>query len=195
MNNCTFCKLDKSKYYNKIIEQTEYFFVIPALGALVEGYVMIVSKEHVNSLIELDDMVIDEYNELINKYRNKFKEFYGKYPIIFEHGTPDINGICTSCVTHAHSHIVNHIYKNEDEILKNLKFEKINDIRDIKNQNYIFYENAQGENFITYNYQPIRQIMRIQIAKDLGIEEKYNWRQYPFYDNIRKTIEKFQDIY
>lgn len=61
----------------------------------------------------------------------------------------------------------------------------------IKSKNYIFYKNPLGEDFISYEFEPIRQIMRLLVAKDLGIEEKYNWRQYPFYDNIKKTIEKF----
>ncbi len=77
MNDCNFCELDKSIYYNKVIEETKNFFVIPTLGALVEGYIMIVAKEHVNSIIELDDIVLEEYNELIQKYRNIYKDFYG----------------------------------------------------------------------------------------------------------------------
>ena len=194
MKGCKFCELDKSIYYNKAIEETKNFLVVPALGALVEGYVMIVSKEHANSIIELDNDVLKEYNELIEKYRDLYKDFYGKYPIVFEHGTPDINGLCTSCVTHAHSHIVNHNYKDEDEIIKNLNFERINSIDDIKNQNYIFYQNPLGEKFVTYKYKPERQMMRQLIAKDLGLAEKYNWREYPFYENINKTINKFQSL-
>lgn len=194
MDICNFCDLDKSIYYNKILEETKNFFVIPALGSLVEGYVLIVTKEHINSMMELDDIILEEYNKLIEKYRNIYNILYGKYPIIFEHGTPNINGLCTSCVTHAHSHIVNHNYKNESEILKTLNFKKINSINDIKYQNYIFYQNPLGENFVTYEYNPVRQIMRLLIAKDLKLEEKYNWRQYPFHENIDKTINKIQQI-
>ena len=194
MNGCKFCELDKSIYYNYVIEETKNFFVIPSLGALVEGYIMIVSKEHVNCLIELDSVVLEEYNELIEKYRNIFIKFYGKYPIVFEHGTPNINGLCTSCVVHAHSHIVNHNYKDENEIIKKLNFEEINSINDIKNQNYIFYQNQFNKKFVTYKYKPIRQMMRLLIAKDLGMEGKYNWREYAFYENINKTIEKFKSI-
>lgn len=68
MNGCNFCELNKSIYYNKVIKETKNFFVIPALWALVEGYVMIVSKEYVNSMIELDNVVLEEYNELIKKF-------------------------------------------------------------------------------------------------------------------------------
>ena len=191
MNGCIFCELDKSIFYNTIIEETKYFYVIPALGALVEGYVIIVSKEHVNSMIELDNYILKEYDSLLKKYRSQFKEFYRKYPIVFEHGNPDISDFCSSCVDHAHAHIVNHNFKNEDDVLKKLNLQRIDNINNIIDRNYIFYQNHLGENYITYNFKPVKQMMRREIAKDLGIEEMYNWRQYPFNENMRKTIEKF----
>ena len=36
MVGCTFCKLDKELFYNKIIEETNNFIIIPCLGSLVE---------------------------------------------------------------------------------------------------------------------------------------------------------------
>lgn len=54
-----------------------------------------------------------------------------------------------------------------------------------------FYINPEGVQYITYKFEPISQIMRIIIAKDLNIE-KYDWRQYPFAKNIIDTIKKFK---
>ena len=53
MNNCIFCNVDKSMYYNTILEETNNFFVIPTKGSLVDGYVLIVSKKHYLNMIEL----------------------------------------------------------------------------------------------------------------------------------------------
>ena len=192
MDNCPFCKFDNSLFYNQTIDETKNFLVKPVLGSLVDGYVMIVSKEHVNSMIELDNNIIKEYDELMNKYREIFKKVYNKYPICFEHGTLDENGFCSGCVVHAHTHIVNHNYKNESKILEELEFQEIDDFSNIEFKNYIFYRNPFGKDYISYNKKTMRQAMRIFIAKDLGIEEKYNWRQYPFYENIKSTLEKIK---
>lgn len=195
MRNCVFCELDDSKYYNKIIEETDNFLVIPTLGSLVDGYLLIVYKKHLYSINKIPTKAKNEYLNLIEKYRKLFKNIYGKYPIVFEHGSPDPLGMCTCCLIHAHSHIVNHNYKNEKEILNKENFESINSFFDIKKDiNYIYYKNELGKEFVSYNYEPISQLMRIFIAKDLGIEDKYNWHTTSFEENIKSTIEKFCNI-
>ena len=188
MNLCPFCNLNTEKYYNTVIEETANFKIIPGLGALNYGYVLIIPKKHVYCMTGFSKNILLEYNNLIEKYRLKFKYIYGKYPIVFEHGTPDPCGVCVNCVIHAHTHIFNHNYNNEDEIIKQLNFRAINNIFEIKNKNYIYYKSPSGKDYITYNFEPISQIMRIFIAKDLEIYDSYDWRKNHFDNNIIKTI-------
>ena len=111
---CIFCDIDHSKIENTIIEETNNFYIVPTLGSLVDGYVLIVTKRHINSMSELNDIELNEYQNIITKYQNVFKKIYNKTPIVFEHGTPNQNSeIKANSVTHAHTHIVNHQYKNE----------------------------------------------------------------------------------
>lgn len=192
MNKYPFCNIDHSEFYNKKIEETENFIVTPGLGCLVRGYVLITAKEHVSCMTEFNKETLFEYNELIEKYRLKFKKIYGKYPIVFEHGTPQKDTVGANSVAHGHAHIFNHNYKDEKEIIKNLNMGKIDNIFSIKSENYIYYKNPRGIDYITYDFEPISQIMRIYIAKDLNIEEKFNWRENPFYENIKQTIEDLE---
>lgn len=194
MKNCPFCNFNRKLLYNEIIEETNNFFIVPSLGSLVEGYILVVPKKHICCTSNMCDNDIEDYNKIIEKYRNLFKEIYGRYPIIFEHGTLNTSGKSASSVVHGHTHIVNHNYKNEKVILDKLKMNKINSILDIdKNKNYIYYKSPNGTNYITYDFKPISQIMRLYIAEDLGIKDKYNWKLYRFDDNIKKTINKFKD--
>ena len=190
MDRCIFCNLDKTKIYNTILEETDNFIVVPTLGSLVDGYVLIVTKNHLYNMNELCKKEKEEYFSLIDKYRNLFNKIYGKYPIVFEHGTAkNIINESASSVIHAHTHIVNHNYKEEESILNNLNFkEKIIN----KNKNYIFYISPTNKKYITYNFKPISQLMRILVAKDLGFENKYNWRKEPFTKNIISTINKIK---
>ena len=193
MKNCVFCEIDKSKKYNTIIEETDNFLIMPTIGSLVEGYLLIVYKKHLYSISKVPDEIKNEYIEIIEKYRKLFKQKYGKYPIVFEHGSPDPTGMCTCCLIHAHSHIVNHNYINEKEILNKENFKKIRSFSDVKNDtNYIYYKSNNGTDYVSYNYEPISQLMRIFVAKDLNIEDKYNWRTNLFEDNIEKTINDFR---
>lgn len=191
---CVFCSFDKDKIENTIIEETKYFYVLPGVGALVDGYLLIVSKRHVNSMADLEDNEKCEYKKIINKYRKKFNSIYNKYPIIFEHGTPKIHSKNkANSVFHAHTHIVNHNFNDENKIISNLKFKIINSITEIKNnKNYISYINASGVNMVSYDFPSESQLMRKYIACDLKNEDKYNWRDYSFIDNIKLTIDKFK---
>lgn len=192
MSRCPFCKLDNSQFYNEIIEETNNFYIIPGLGALTKGYILVLPKKHVYYMTGFEDTVLDEYNNILEKYRNKFKNIYGKYPIIFEHGTLDPCGICANSVIHGHTHIINHNYKNEKEIINTLNMKKIINLYNVKKNNYIYYKSPKGIDYITYDFEPVSQLMRIYVARDLGIEEKYNWRQFPFENNIKKTIEELK---
>lgn len=165
--SCIFCTLDKSKRENTILEETTYFYVIPAVGSLVVGYVLILCKRHIYSMAELNNKKQKEYENLIEKYRNIFKNIYKKYPIVFEHGSPNIeNKTKANSIDHAHTHIVNYQYKNEEKIIKNLNFYPIGELTQLtKKQNYILYINPNKVIYMTTNFPSISQLMRLVMAK------------------------------
>lgn len=193
MNRCVFCNFDKEKEENTILYESEYFYVIPSLGSIVEGYVLIVCKRHINSMVWLDEYEINEYKCLIDKYRVLFYEVYGKFPIVFEHGTVNDLDKNASSIIHAHTHIVNYNFKNEEEIITRLNFKKINDIKVInEDKNYIMYINSNNDIFYTTLFDSISQLMRLEIAKDIGLSEEYDWHKYFFNHNIILTINKLK---
>lgn len=188
--SCIFCTLDKSKRENTILEETTYFYVIPAVGSLVVGYVLILCKRHIYSMAELNNKEQKEYENLIEKYRNIFKNIYKKYPIVFEHGSPNIeNKTKANSIDHAHTHIVNYQYKNEEKIIKSLNFNPIGELTQLtKKQNYILYINPNKVIYMTTNFPSISQLMRLVMAKELKIESKYKWEKETFKENIEQTI-------
>ena len=132
-----------------------------------------------------------EYINIIKKYRDLFFNKYDQFPIIFEHGTSRKENVSASSIVHAHTHIVNHNFKNEKSILERLKLKQIDDYCLERNdKSYIFYMNSMGNQYITYEFEPISQMMRIYIAKDLEIQNKYDWKKYPFTENVIQTIKK-----
>ena len=190
---CIFCDIDQSKIENTIIEKTKYFYILPTLGSLVDGYVLIVTKRHINSMSELNDNELEEYKTIIEKYQNLFKKIYNKTPIVFEHGTPNQNSkMKANSVTHAHTHIVNINFKNEKEILEKYNFKEINNLKEIEtNKNYIKYI-YNNKIYITYNFPSVSQLMRILIAEELNYKDKFDWKKERFDENIISTIERIK---
>ena len=189
---CIFCDIDHSKIENTIIEETNYFYILPTLGSLVDGYVLIVTKRHINSMSELNEEELKEYENIIEKYKNLFNKIYNKTPIIFEHGTPNQNSeMKANSVTHAHSHIVNINFKNEKEMLKKYNFFEIKDLEEIeKNKNYISY--IFDKKYITYDFPGVSQLMRMLIAEELNFKDKFDWKKERFDENIKSTIERIK---
>ena len=190
---CIFCDIDHSKIENTIIEETNNFYIVPTLGSLVDGYVLIVTKRHINSMSELNDIELNEYQNIITKYQNVFKKIYNKTPIVFEHGTPNQNSeIKANSVTHAHTHIVNINFTNEKEIIEKYNFNEIKELNEInKNKNYIKYI-YDNKKYITYDFPSISQLMRILVAKELGYEDKFDWKKERFEENIISTIKRIK---
>ena len=195
MNDCIFCNLDFDKVENTVICETQNFRVIPTVGSLIEGYVLIVTKNHINSLSELTREQKIEYENLVSEILQVFQKVYGRTPILFEHGTPNIqNSMSATSIIHAHSHIVNFNFKNESEILEKYNFTPIRNFKDVKKENYIYYVSDNETKYVSYNFDSISQLMRILIANEIDKGEQYNWRKFDFKENIVTMLNKFKDI-
>ena len=196
IQECKFCNLDSSIYYNTILEESDNFYVIPSVGSLVDGYILIVSKKHCNNMLELDLKSKEEYYDLIYKYREIFKKIYNKYPIVFEHGSSNVDNLSASSIVHAHTHIVNHKFLDEDKIILELKFKKISICNYNTNRNfksYIYYINPGNQTFISFDFKPKSQLIRYYIAQDLNLIKKYDWNKYIGSNNIKSTIKKIKN--
>lgn len=193
MYKCPFCNIDTSKIYNTIFEESKNFIVMTSKGSLTDGYIIIVSKKHLYNILELNNNIKEEYFNLINKYRKIFKKIYKKYPIVFEHGSSINDNNSASSIIHSHSHIVNHNFKNENNFLNELNFIEYKNNNIINNKSYLFYISPSNKSYISYEFNPISQLIRIYIARDLGIEDKYNWKSDELTSNIKKTINNIKN--
>ena len=162
--NCPFCQIDNTKIYNQTIEETKNFLIKPTLGSLVPGYILVIPKKHVSSILNLDLELKKEYKSILDKYRCIFKKIYGIYPLIFEHGTID---------------------SNESTSQSSLEV--------TPNKNYIYYVSPKGVEYLTLDFLPQSQLMRKLIASDLNIKEKYDWHKFPFLENTTKTINDLKE--
>ena len=83
--------------------------------------------------------------------------------------------------------------KVENTIIKRLNFNRIDNLSFIsKEKNYIMYINPNNVCYLTNHFEPVSQMMRKIIAKDLGYESKFNWKNEMFIENINSTIKKFK---
>lgn len=185
-------------FYNKPLFETEHFTVIPSLGSLVEGWIMIVPKKHYISFGAIQNpLLYDELNELVKKLGEIIKSIYGDF-VLFEHG-PIAKETLVGCgVDYAHLHVVpvniNLLEKSKPFLNKEILWSRVLGIDDAseyyrKGIPYLFVRDADESSFIGTSEELPSQLFRKTIAKHIGVEEMYDWKKHPFTDNINKTIQ------
>ena len=177
---------------NTILRQTENFVLVPALGPLVEGHLMIVSKEHYPNLASMDEGLIEECLSFISI----LSKFYSQEVLFSEHGSyHDQTG--GSCIEHTHIHVfpnLGHYFSLLDGILpvnkkSDLGFNSFN----LKTLDfpYILTYNGIEEFRIYESYNAHSQMMRKAIANILGISE-WDWKHNEKLELIEKSIENWR---
>ena len=108
---CALCSVvaDATRYaepflYNSKLLETDRYVVVPSLGPLVPGHVMIVSKEHQESLVAMGPAALDEYNDLAMKVRSG-PLLHDSNVLEAEHGSTSGNK-AGACVVHTHVHFI-----------------------------------------------------------------------------------------
>src|SRR5258708_29134184 len=106
MNSCRLCCRDMSANpWNEPLFESENFVVVPSLGALVEGWFLLLPKDHYLCMGALPQSLLDEMMQLRQTVLS-FAE--GTYEDIcaFEHGPHQENRSIGCGVDHAHLHLV-----------------------------------------------------------------------------------------
>jgi diadenosine tetraphosphate (Ap4A) HIT family hydrolase len=178
LEDCAFC-IDKPGFKSDIPDRTiiesDNFRVFPTLGQIVEGYVLLVPKEHYPCLGAMPEPLLDELILLKEEVDARIIKSYSR-PIYFEHG------VIGQTVTHAHMHAIPfpedkdlfEIYHTSFPRYK--KLESIKELRDVWKREgvYLYYE--INNNKFAFFTHIVPQYARITVANALGVPERANWR-------------------
>ena len=81
MEGCFFCAPEE----DRVLYETRHFYVLLGLGPIVEGYAILVAKEHVRSMFDLPEELRAAYETEKRRLKKIITSVYGP-PIITEHG-------------------------------------------------------------------------------------------------------------
>jgi ATP adenylyltransferase len=183
--------------WNQPLLESQHFVVIPSLGALVEGWLLIVPKEHVLSVAKLSEARVEEMADVKHDVCEMVGRQYGSVRV-FEHG-PATPCSQTGCgVDHAHVHVV-----PLDVDLGNLaerflpqgvtfQAGTMHDCRSAaaRGFDYLFLEQPTGPSLVAVHDHFGSQVFRKAIAEACGTPGAYNWRDHPQLRNVGATIER-----
>ena len=188
MKNCVFCDLVKNgdnnneKEKNIILYEDELILITQATGSPVRGYLMIITKQHVNGFAELSRNELKHVEKIICIIKNFYKKYFNINSILLEHGSTE-NGRHSQSIVHAHLHLIpfNFDEKIENELLTVLQLKPIQALENIKineKLDYWLYCNPKGEYYTSSEILDApRSIFMNLIAKQINLPLPYEWRK------------------
>jgi len=195
------CYFVMGKLFNRIIKETKNFVIIPTIGQIVEGYLLIVPKQHYLCIGALPPNHFEELEKIIDNCKKALLSVYNKKTIMFEHGAVGISfkeraGCCTD---HAHLHVVPAEVDLLDEIRKNYIPQKITSLKELKEKYlkkvpYLFYQNNQEDMYVFNAPIVMSQYFRQILAKKLNKMDKWDWRLYYGKEKMINTIKKLKGV-
>ena len=93
-------------YARRIIFESASFAVVPSLGPLVRGHMLLCPKAHVRSFAQVYDNLHTEYEEVKARLSAVLREKYAAEITLFEHGMAATGDRILCTVDHAHMHFV-----------------------------------------------------------------------------------------
>lgn len=188
MKNCVFCDLVKNgdnnneKEKNIILYEDELILITQATGSPVRGYVMMITKRHVNGFAELSRNELKHVERIICIIKKLYKQYFNINSILLEHGSTE-EGRHLQSIVHAHLHLIpfNFDKKIENELFTVLQLKPIQALENIKineKLDYWLYCNPKGEYYTSSEIlNAPRSIFMNLIAKQINLPVPYEWRK------------------
>jgi diadenosine tetraphosphate (Ap4A) HIT family hydrolase len=172
--------------------------VIPSLGQIVEGHVLLAPLVHLTALSDMVSNEIEEIESLCHHARAALRRIYGTC-IFFEHGVGRAGtGGCG--IEHAHMHAVPVTGNGVLNILmQSFEGHQIRHLADIgraipPNSSYLFFENAIGERYVFAAPTMPSQYMRKLTCESIG-KPDWDWRQAGREPDLFATIKRLSPAF
>lgn len=203
---CAYCSSflvgRRSRPWDTVLFESDNFVVVPTRGAIVEGWLLVVSKEHVLCMGALARGIHRELCEIVEHTSSVFEQAYGR-PTVFEHG-PSKTGLGIGCgVDHAHLHLVPLDFSLRSATARSLERFRANWVPSAEGLGSLKGLHELGRSYL-YLAEPGAsavhcasdtlpcQFMRRVIAKECGLLEEYDYHTHPRQVSVVKTVDRLR---
>jgi diadenosine tetraphosphate (Ap4A) HIT family hydrolase len=197
VSDCTLCKVvdeglfNQRPLYDSHLTETTSFLVIPAVGPVRPGHVMVVSRSHVSNLASMPSTAVVEYNELVQTVSRD--DAHGLRDVLeAEHGGAEGEG-GGACITHVHINLIPqagsfvNLFDGElprqdvDQSLSNLHSGKAP---------YILLRSPRSVSLYVAKAVP-SQLIRRALLEKLGRDD-WDWAAFPHLDVVKATVRMWR---
>ncbi|KOG08193.1 hypothetical protein ADK35_42005 [Streptomyces viridochromogenes] len=184
-----------------ILFESDHFVVIPGVGAVCDGYVLISPKEHVLSFGHLGSALDAELDDVCRRTAGFLRERYGERVLAFEHGAESFRNRGGSCTDHAHLHMFPAVPEIDIAagLRRDFELRSVNDFLPAlrhqvqeRQKPYLWLRSDDGQMWICDAPSALSQYVRRIIVAQLGRADEWDWAVFPGIEHLRSTIETFR---
>ncbi len=204
---CAFCAkfsidadVGQREWFDEILAQTKDFVLVPGVGALVQGYTLIVARKHYRTMASVGAPELAEFLDFVAHISDELRKLYGPL-LLFEHGsaTPQVSK--GTCIEHAHWQILPLPTTIWTRLESDRMLIEVRDFRDVAcqlgwRQSYLYIQDSEGICKLLVQNSPIpSQLLRREIADALGRPQEWDWALFPNWGNLRATIRDVRALH
>lgn len=189
VSECRFCELSIEE---EVLLESDHAYSIPSLGAMVEGWMLVVPRRHAFSLAELDDADWHEFQTIASMTREKVEQAYGA-SITFEHGAAGASRSAGCGVNHAHLHVVplavdlRALIDASADTVGHYEWHVSSPRPTLQPENDYIHLGDRSGFWITHSRSVPSQVVRRAIARELHLDV-WDWKSALREDLAHKTV-------
>lgn len=177
-----------------VVHETDRFAVLPSVGSLVPGWLLVVPKRPASCFAELHEAERAELPTVLEAIERLYPKSGLRWNL-FEHGGQP--GSRIGCgVDQAHLHVVPldfdlckvSLLRGDVKWMPAPKIERLS-TEDARGKEYLFAQTLETS-LIGTCAQPTSQWFRRLIAEQIGVPNEWDYRHFPRMEVMSETIEK-----
>jgi len=183
-----------------VLFESENFVVVPTIGSIVPGWLLVVPRSHFLSVGSFDEARLQEFTRLQETAAEALRYCFGPVSF-FEHGAVRECEPVGCGVDHAHLHMVSIKFdllaaaKASGET--HLHWRPVSGIQVAKayvaeQMHYVFVQSLSGNARIGSSTAIESQFIRKVIAAQVGLPGCWDWKEHPFECNVSETVQRLE---
>lgn len=180
-------------YVRRVRPDFGTFGVVPSVGALVEGHLLLCPRTHVSSFAGLAESDRRAAEAALEEVEGLVRRVWRRPVHLFEHGNAPDSALIACSVDHAHLHVVPADADPLPHTEGMVSWEPVDDpaalLERCQGVEYLRYRRPTGEWLLAVPQRDVipSQLMRRAFASALRIDSSWNWRTAPRVEVLGRT--------
>ena len=197
LQKCRFCNPPERE---RILWETEHFYVMVSLGPIVEGYLLIVTKSHIGACLNIPEELLQEFLMVKGRVKDILTSTYGGC-MFYEHGKAGSSLLIDGHIHCYHAHL--HCFPMHDTLHNDVSLDYspliFDSFEDAYINNHVSDKYLLIEDDKLYVYQPSdkprSQYLRFKLACHIGHPERWDWINNQNWEMIDDTVKRLKPYF